>query len=44
MCGKYAEQLGEKSNVVVLDLRVAEAFPNVAFVNSAILSQAEVAN
>ena len=41
--GKYAEKLREKSNVVVLDPRVAEFFPNAASVNSALLSLAEVA-
>ena len=41
--GKYVERLREKSNVVVLDPRVAELFPNSAAVNSALLSLAEVA-
>src|ERR1700693_306026 len=41
--GKYAERLREKSNVVVLDPRVAKFFPNAASVNSALLSLAEVA-
>jgi hypothetical protein len=41
--GKYIERLREKSNVVVLDPRVAELFPNAAAVNSALLSLAEVA-
>ena len=41
--GKYAERLREKSNVVVLDPRVAELFPNAASVNSALLSLAKVA-
>ncbi|OFW35196.1 MAG: hypothetical protein A3J28_08250 [Acidobacteria bacterium RIFCSPLOWO2_12_FULL_60_22] len=41
--GKYVERLREKSNVVVLDPRVAELFPNAASVNSALLSLAEVA-
>jgi hypothetical protein len=41
--GKYIERLREKSNVVVLDPRVAELFPNAASVNSALLSLAEVA-
>ena len=36
--GKYVERLREKSNVVVLDPRVAEFFPNAASVNSALLS------
>jgi hypothetical protein len=41
--GKYIARLREKSNVVVLDPRVAEFFPNAAAVNSALLSLAEVA-
>jgi len=41
--GKYIERLREKSNVVVLDPRAAELFPNSAAVNSALLSLAEVA-
>ena len=41
--GKYVERLREKSNVVVLDPRVAELFPNAASVNSALLSLADVA-
>jgi len=41
--GKYVERLREKSNVVVLDPRVAKLFPNAASVNSALLSLAEVA-
>ena len=41
--GKYVERLREKSNVVVLDPRVAKFFPNAASVNSALLSLAEVA-
>ena len=41
--GKYVERLREKSNVVVLDPKVAEFFPNAASVNSALLSLAEVA-
>jgi hypothetical protein len=41
--GKYVERLREESNVVVLDPRVAELFPNAASVNSALLSLAEVA-
>ena len=43
VCGKYAERLREKSSVVVLDPRVAEAFPNAASGNPALLSLAEVA-
>ena len=41
--GKYAARLREKSNVVVLDPRVAKFFPNATSVNSALLSLAEVA-
>ena len=41
--GKYVDRLQEKSNVVVLDPRVAELFPNSRSVNSALLSLAEVA-
>jgi hypothetical protein len=41
--GKYVERLRAKSNVVVLDPRVAEIFPNAASVNAALLSLAEIA-
>ncbi len=41
--GKYVDRLRGKSNVVVLDPKVAEFFPNSASVNSALLSLAEVA-
>ena len=41
--GKYIERLREKSNVVVIDPRVAELFPNAESVNSALLSLAEIA-
>lgn len=41
--GKYIERLRSRSNVVVLDPRVAKLFPNAASVNSALLSLAEVA-
>ena len=41
--GKYVERLREKSNVVVLDPKVAEFFPNSASVISALLSLAEIA-
>jgi hypothetical protein len=40
--GKYIERLRERSNVIVLDPRVAEFFPNAASVNSALLSLAEI--
>jgi hypothetical protein len=35
-CGKYADRLAEKTNVVVLDPDVAEAFPNNKAVNDAL--------
>jgi hypothetical protein len=38
--GKYAAKLRESSNVVVLDPRVAKAFPNAKAVNAALLSLA----
>lgn len=41
--GKYIERLQKSSNVVVLDPRVSDLFPNSASVNSALLSLAEVA-
>jgi hypothetical protein len=41
--GKYVERLREESNVVVLDPKVAEFFPNSASVNSALSSLAEIA-
>jgi hypothetical protein len=41
--GKYVAQLKERSNVVVIDPRVAEFIPNSATVNAALLSLAEIA-
>ena len=41
--GKYGERLRERSNVVVIDPRVAEFFPNPESVNAALLSLAEIA-
>jgi len=41
--GKYAKRLREVSNVVVLKPEVAEAFPNEAAVNSALLSLVKLA-
>lgn len=41
--GKYIERLQKSSNVVVLDPRVSDLFPNSTSVNSALLSLAEVA-
>ena len=41
--GKYARRLQESSNVVVLRPEVAQAFPNEAAVNNALLSLIELA-
>jgi hypothetical protein len=41
--GKYAARLRESSNVVVVDPRVTEFFPNPASVNEALLSLAKIA-
>jgi len=41
--GKYAERLGESSNIVVLKTEVAQAFPNEEAVNKALLSLIEIA-
>ena len=41
--GKYARRLRKSSNVVVLRPEVAEAFPNEAAVNKALLSLIDVA-
>ncbi len=41
--GKYADQIREVSNVVVLDPEVAEAFPNAKAVNDALRSLLELA-
>jgi len=41
--GKYVERLKKGSNVVVLDPRVARAFPNSEAVNEALLSLLELA-
>lgn len=41
--GKYARQLSESSNIVVLKPEVAAAFPNEEAVNKALLSLIEVA-
>jgi hypothetical protein len=40
--GRYAERLKEGSNIVVLDPRVAQAFPNSEAVNEALLSLLEL--
>ena len=41
--GKYASRVRQATNVVVLDPKVAKAFPNEAAVNKALLSLIEVA-
>ncbi len=41
--GKYAQRLGEASNVVVLDPQVAKAFPNDDAVNTALRGLLELA-
>jgi hypothetical protein len=41
--GKYTERLKANSNVVVIDPKVAELFPNAATVNAALRSLAEIA-
>ncbi len=41
--GKYAARLRESSNVVVVDPRVTDVFPNPASVNEALLSLAKIA-
>ena len=41
--GKYAERLKKGSNVVVLDPRVARAFPTSEAVNDALLSLLDLA-
>jgi hypothetical protein len=41
--GKYAQRLRESSNVVVLEPKVARAFPNQEAVNRALLSLIEIA-
>jgi hypothetical protein len=41
--GKYAKQMKEASNVIVLRPEVAEAFPNEEAVNSALLSLIDIA-
>jgi hypothetical protein len=40
--GKYVERLKQESNVIVLDPRVAQAFPNSEAVNEALLSLLEL--
>jgi len=41
--GKYVERLRASSNIVVLDPRLADLFPNPESVNAALLSLAEIA-
>lgn len=41
--GKYAAQIKESSNIVLLDPDIAEAFPNAAAVNQALRSLLELA-
>lgn len=41
--GKYAKQCKAASNIVVLDPKVAKAFPNGAAVNEALLGLLEIA-
>lgn len=41
--GKYADRLGEATNIVVLDPEVAEAFPNDVAVNNALRGLLELA-
>ena len=41
--GKYVGRICQATNVVVLDPKVAKAFPNEAAVNKALLSLIEVA-
>ncbi len=41
--GKYAAQMSEASNVIVLDPDVADAFPNGQAVNAALRSLLELA-
>lgn len=42
--GKYAKKIKAASNVVLLDPKVAKAFPNEAAVNAALLGLLEIAN
>jgi hypothetical protein len=41
--GKYAERLQTSSNVVVIDPKVVDVFPNAAAVNDALRSLAAIA-
>jgi hypothetical protein len=42
--GKYAKNIKESSNVIVLSPEVAEAFPNEEAVNKALLSLIDIAH
>jgi hypothetical protein len=41
--GKYVQQLQKTSNVLMLDLEIADLFPNAASVNAALRALAEIA-
>ena len=41
--GKYAKQINESSNIIVLKPEVAQVFPNEEAVNNALLSLIELA-
>ncbi len=41
--GKYSKRMRESSNIVVLKPEVAQAFPNAAAVNNALLSLIKIA-
>jgi hypothetical protein len=41
--GKYASQLRERSNVIILDPELVDFFPNSEAVNSALRSLSEIA-
>jgi len=41
--GKYAKQMNESSNIIVLKPEVAQVFPNEEAVNNALLSLIELA-
>lgn len=41
--GKYSKRMQESSNIVVLKPEVAQAFPNAAAVNNALLSLIKIA-
>lgn len=43
VCGKYAEQYANGSNVVMLSPDVAEAFPNAEAVNNALRALVAIA-